>query len=60
MIIISDFQVRSETDAFCGRRTILSDLEKNNKKVKVTDIDRHPMFILVQLLEKGQYFVSTV
>lgn len=42
-----------------GRKTIAETLDyKGSRDFKYTDVDLNPTFILVQVLERGQYFVS--
>ena len=42
-----------------GRKTIAEELDsKGQRDFVFTEADLHPMYIMVQVLERGQYFVS--
>lgn len=42
-----------------GRKTIVNEYDNRPpSRLVLTEADLHPVFIVVQVLEKGQYFVS--
>lgn len=55
----SEYDKRSLDDRKIGRKTISDELDnKPIKGVTLTEKDLRPMFVEVQVLERGQYFVS--
>ena len=56
---ISEYDKKLLEDKKIGRKTITDELD--NKMIKdftLTEKDIRPMFVQVQILERGQYFVS--
>ena len=54
-----DKKMRQETSQTFGRKTIANELDnKPIRDLTLTEKDIRPMFVQVQILERGQYFVS--
>ncbi|KAL3877149.1 hypothetical protein ACJMK2_034898 [Sinanodonta woodiana] len=52
-----DKKMRDDANVTVGRKTISNELDnKPIKDLQLTEADLNPMFVLVQVLERGQYF----
>ncbi|KAK3591740.1 hypothetical protein CHS0354_019509 [Potamilus streckersoni] len=52
-----DKKMRDDANVTVGRKTITNELDnKPIKDLQLTEADLKPMFVLVQVLERGQYF----
>lgn len=57
VFVFSELQHKMTTQAE-GRKTIVNEYDNRPpSRVVLTEADLHPVFIVVQVLEKGQYFV---
>ena len=58
--VILEYDRKLLDDKKIGRKTITDELDnKLIKDLTLTEKDIRPMFVQVQVLERGQYFVST-
>ena len=59
ILIEYDKMMRTDNSQTFGRKTIANELDnKPIRDLTLTEKDIRPMFVQVQVLERGQYFVS--
>ena len=60
MVFLSEYDKGLLNDTKIGRKTISDELDNRPVNFTLTEKDIRPMFVQVQVLERGQYFVSWV